>query len=114
MVDPPQVELSDVNAELDAKLSALVVVTIVDTGVPDAPIYDNSIQMSSSFGTAPPPQMPYTVTVTVAAVVLFQMAIGILVKGQNHLLLAVVSIFQATDVVPSEAPPVLTIVVSTF
>ena len=74
--EPPpfQVEPSDATAALDASTFALVVVTMVPIGVSDDPRYSISNQMSSLFGTAPALIVPYTVTVTLAPLVGFQMA----------------------------------------
>ena len=53
---------------------ALVVVTMLPRGDPDDDRKQTSIQMSSLFGNDPALIVPYTVTVTVAPVTVFQIA----------------------------------------
>src|SRR4051812_11480873 len=96
-----------------ARLSAFDPVPNEPCGLAAEPNPSISNQMSSFCGRLLLPQMPSTVTVTREPAVSFQIAIGNASNGRAHLLLPVVTIFQLNGVVPSDAPPVRTMVVST-
>src|SRR4051812_9643354 len=112
VVDPPQVCELDVTPVPAVSGSPGLVVANELIGKLELPGYSTSIQISSLFGTAPPPQMPSTVTVIALPVISFQIEMGKHSNGFRLLALAVVMIFHAIVVVPSEAPPVRTMVVS--
>lgn len=105
--------LSAVCATPDARMLALVPDPNDARGEPDDPRYSTSSQMSSLFGNAAAFQMPWTVQTRFVPVTEFHSPIWKDSKGWNHATLAVVTIFQDMPVVPSLAPPVRMIVVST-
>ena len=87
-------ELSALTAALLASTDALVVVTILPRGSVADPRYSHSSQMSSLFGSAPALTVPYTVAVTLAPVVGFQITMGSALNGRSHCALAVVTILR--------------------
>src|SRR4029077_15929678 len=76
VVEPPQVAELEVWPVAALSKLALPSLTNEPCGEEASPRYSTSSQTSSSFGTAPPPQMPSTVAVTADPVTSFQIAIG--------------------------------------
>src|SRR5688572_28475130 len=113
VVEPPQVDESAVWFAAVASTSAFLVETSkVPCGVADDPRYSTSIQTSALVGRLALVQIPYTVTVTFAAVVTLFTTRGVEDQGAWKTALAVPTSLTATLVPLSNRPPVRTIVVS--